>query len=200
MPIYGKIPFKNFLLRNWLTKFNKASMVCKATCLTFTYQQCFARISVYSDTPRSEVYFVQVACMYHILVGCQWRICVYIEFPFGMYGVSRCLCYIGVACVWRSKRIHGVFSKFHSNLWHICCITVATCTVLVTMKANGCFLFVDAFPVLHLSHRMGKPTICIEENKGTDQLCRNCEADQHLCFRYMDSTIPVLAKSKISSL
>ena len=47
---------------------------------------------------------------------------------------------------------------------------------------------------------MRKPTICISENKGTDQLRSNCEADQHLCFRYMDSTIPLLSKSKISSL
>ena len=38
---------------------------------------------------------------------------------------------------------------------------------------------------------MGKPTICICENKG---------ADQRLCFRYTDSTIPLLSKSKISSL
>ena len=36
---------------------------------------------------------------------------------------------------------------------------------------------------------MGKPTICICENKGADQLRSNCEADQHLCFRYMDSAI-----------
>ena len=28
----------------------------------------------------------------------------------------------------------------------------------------------------------------------------NCEADQHLCFRYTDSTIPLLSKCKISSL
>ena len=36
---------------------------------------------------------------------------------------------------------------------------------------------------------MGKPTICIGENKGADQLCSNCEADQRLCFRYSDSTL-----------
>ena len=35
---------------------------------------------------------------------------------------------------------------------------------------------------------MGKPTICIGENKGADQLRGNCEADQRLCFRYTDST------------
>ena len=39
---------------------------------------------------------------------------------------------------------------------------------------------------------MGKPTICIGENKGTDQLRSNCEADQRLCFRYSNSTIPLL--------
>ena len=47
---------------------------------------------------------------------------------------------------------------------------------------------------------MGKPTICIGKNKGADQLRSNCEADQHLCFCYMDSTIPLLSKFKISSL
>ena len=47
---------------------------------------------------------------------------------------------------------------------------------------------------------MGKPTICIGENKGADQLRGNREADQPLCFRYADSTIPLFSKSKISSL
>ena len=45
---------------------------------------------------------------------------------------------------------------------------------------------------------MGKPTICICENKGADQLCGNREADQRLCFRYTDSTLPLLLKSEIS--
>ena len=44
---------------------------------------------------------------------------------------------------------------------------------------------------------MGKPAICIGENKGADQLRSNCEADQRLCFRYKDSTIPLVSKSKI---
>ena len=47
---------------------------------------------------------------------------------------------------------------------------------------------------------MGKPTICIGENKDADQLRGNREADQRLCFRYMDSTIPLLSESKISRL
>ena len=46
---------------------------------------------------------------------------------------------------------------------------------------------------------MGKPTICIGENKVADQLRSNCEADQRLCFRYSDSTVPILLKSEISS-
>ena len=37
---------------------------------------------------------------------------------------------------------------------------------------------------------MGKPTICIGENKDADQLRGNREADQRLCFRYSDSAIP----------
>ena len=31
---------------------------------------------------------------------------------------------------------------------------------------------------------MRKQDFCLCENKGTDQLRCNCEADQHLCFRY----------------
>ena len=46
---------------------------------------------------------------------------------------------------------------------------------------------------------MGKPTICLGENKGADQLHGNREADQRLCFRFSDSTIPLLLKSEISS-
>ena len=38
---------------------------------------------------------------------------------------------------------------------------------------------------------MRKPAFCICENK---------DADQRLCFRYTDSTIPLLSKSEISSL
>ena len=39
---------------------------------------------------------------------------------------------------------------------------------------------------------MGKPAICIGENK-------DAEAARCLCFRYTDSTIPLLLKSEISS-
>ena len=46
---------------------------------------------------------------------------------------------------------------------------------------------------------MRKPDFCICENKATDQLRGNREADQRLCFRYVDSAIPLLSKSEISS-
>ena len=51
-----------------------------------------------------------------------------------------------------------------------------------------------------MSRFVRKPAFCICENKDPDQLCGNCEADQRLCFRYIDSTIPLLSKSEISSL
>ena len=52
---------------------------------------------------------------------------------------------------------------------------------------------------LYLSRVMRKPTFCICKNKDADQLRGNREADQRLCFRYIDSTIPLLSKSEISS-
>ena len=47
---------------------------------------------------------------------------------------------------------------------------------------------------------MRKPTFCICKNRGADQLPSNCAADQHLCFPYIDSTIPLLPKFDIKSL
>ena len=47
---------------------------------------------------------------------------------------------------------------------------------------------------------MRKPVFCICENKAADQLCGNRTANQRLCFRYIDRTIPFLHKSVISSL
>ena len=52
----------------------------------------------------------------------------------------------------------------------------------------------------YLSRVVRKPAFCICENKDADQLHGNREADQRLCFRYKDSTIPFLSKSEISSL
>ena len=51
----------------------------------------------------------------------------------------------------------------------------------------------------HVSRIMRKPDFCLGENKGADQLRGNREADQRLCFRYSDSTIPLQLKSEIAS-
>ena len=42
-----------------------------------------------------------------------------------------------------------------------------------------------------------KKDFCLCQNKGADQLCSNCTADQRLCFHYADSTIPPLLVAKI---
>ena len=50
-----------------------------------------------------------------------------------------------------------------------------------------------------MSHVMRRD-FCLYQNEGTDQFGSDYEADQRLCFHYTDSTIPLLSKSKISSL
>ena len=50
----------------------------------------------------------------------------------------------------------------------------------------------------HMSRVLRKPDFSLCENKDADQLCSNCTADQHLCFRYLGSTIPPLPLPKIS--
>ena len=52
----------------------------------------------------------------------------------------------------------------------------------------------------HMSCVVRKPAFGICENKDADQLRGNREADQRLCFRYTDTTIPLFSKSEISSL
>ena len=48
--------------------------------------------------------------------------------------------------------------------------------------------------------RHEKPAFCICENKDADQLRSYREADQRLCFCYIDSIIPLIPKSEISNL
>ena len=71
----------------------------------------------------------------------------------------------------------------------------------MTVQLGLCQTWLEPKLFLHLSHHMGKPTICIGENKGTDQLCSNCEADQRLCFRYTVQSIFFLnPKCQVSGL
>ena len=61
---------------------------------------------------------------------------------------------------------------------------------------NSCFYG----EIREMSHIMKKHVFCISENKGADQLRDNRTADQCLCFPYIDTTIPLLAKSESSSI
>ena len=52
----------------------------------------------------------------------------------------------------------------------------------------------------YLSPVVRKPAFSICENKDADWLRGYREADQHLCFLPIDSAIPLLSKSELSSL
>ena len=69
--------------------------------------------------------------------------------------------------------------------------------VLCSLGLSLCKAYCE---ILYMSRMMRKPAFHICENKDADQLCRNCTADQCLCFRYIDITIPLLPKSEISIL
>ena len=51
----------------------------------------------------------------------------------------------------------------------------------------------------HMNRVARKLEFCLCENKGEDQLCSNCTADQRLCFRYTASTITFLLKPEMVS-
>ena len=50
-----------------------------------------------------------------------------------------------------------------------------------------------------MSHLMRKPAYAYANNKGAE-VCASAESDQRLCFRCLESIIPLLAISKISRL
>ena len=60
-------------------------------------------------------------------------------------------------------------------------------SILELMKTEACYL----------NCVIRKKDFCLGEIKGADQLRSNCEAGQPLCFRYTDSTIPLLLVAKI---
>ena len=69
--------------------------------------------------------------------------------------------------------------------------------VKITNNSTNCFQGYSLAalvirPMVHMSLVVRKPVFCICENKDADQLRGNREADQRLCFRYTDSTIPLL--------
>ena len=89
-----------------------------------------------------------------------------------------------------------------------CYLNERICLGCFFFSFGACFLktftMYHMFIVISLKHMslvMKKPAFSICENKGADQLRgNNREADQPLCFRYTDNTIPLLPKYEISSL
>ena len=61
------------------------------------------------------------------------------------------------------------------------------------------FFLIQFYVPFKMSRDARKPDNCLCVNKDADQLRGNREADQRLCFRYSDSTVPPLLNSKISS-
>ena len=51
-----------------------------------------------------------------------------------------------------------------------------------------------------LSRLLRKPDFFICKNKDIGQLRGNYTADQHICFGFLDTAIPVLPKPEISKL
>ena len=93
--------------------------------------------------------------------------------------------------------------------WHFnCFIAIATSKLPFSAYKVSMFdkprtvttLLLTEFGLENLSCVTRKPAFCICENKDADQLHGSRAADQHLCFSYIDSTIPLLSRSKISSL
>ena len=61
-------------------------------------------------------------------------------------------------------------------------------------------MIIEEYTFLHRCYEPchEKTGFCICENKDADQLRGNREADQRLCFRHTDSTIPLLPIYEIS--
>ena len=74
------------------------------------------------------------------------------------------------------------------------------CTVIAAKVEDSVSGVIPVAVVIIIELVVRKPSFCICENKDADQLRGNREADQRLCFRHIDSTIPILSKSEISSL
>ena len=72
--------------------------------------------------------------------------------------------------------------------------------VQLDVTLSVCIMRIFSNIVEYVSRVMRIQTFCICENKDADQLRGNRIADQRLCFRNTDSTIPLHPKSEISSL
>ena len=79
------------------------------------------------------------------------------------------------------------------------CFLVFYLKNLMTYYTASCFRLKKNNINYYVSHSLRKPAKCLGENKDADQLRGNCEADQRLCFRYTDSTLPLLFNPKFQA-
>ena len=97
--------------------------------------------------------------------------------------------------------LNRLWCNDHAMIYLIC--NVSEPMILHLQKASFLMTRLISFQpsiYIYMSRVMRKPTFDICENKDADQLRGNREADQPLCFRYIDSIIPLLSKSEISCL
>ena len=78
-------------------------------------------------------------------------------------------------------------------------IALIICHLYQTPNIPFSFRLFERVLAIYFSRVVRKPVFAHAKNEGADQLRVNNVADQRLCFRYIDSTIPVLPKSQISS-
>ena len=79
-------------------------------------------------------------------------------------------------------------------------LIVDSLSVMILYQVILCCTEEEIRCVFDMSLVVRKPAFCLCENKDADQLRSNCAADQRFCFHHIDSTIPLLSKSEISSL
>ena len=85
-----------------------------------------------------------------------------------------------------------IIDHIHAKIYRVCCAALAIGKRCMNVRKNKLLYYEPRREKTSFFH------IC--ENKDADQLRGDREADQRLCFRYTDSTIPLLPKSEISSL
>ena len=102
-----------------------------------------------------------------------------------------------ILCIWRTlckiEESDCIFRYFPEFCMFSVCVVLFLIVRLSVLRKT-------ILTLNNMSLVMRKPSFCMCENKDADQLRGNREADQRLCFRYTDSTIPLLPKYEISSL
>ena len=124
-----------------------------------------------------------------------WRICIALQ-------VGLRFLLVGCYYYWLSGINMGEHKAIYQKLVKVAigCHIVENLALLTLTCVSSTENFSKSCCSNFMSRVVRKPAFCICENKDADQLRGNREADQRLCFRYSDCTIPLLPTSEISSL